>query len=205
MKLIFNLVVCLLLFVFLPSGTAQSRRPNVPSADSLRASFVATFGSDLELVEDELKKRPDDNGRDVFWLAYVKPREPGYFVLRYRFKPDDKRYSHVEHVISFTVAPRGCRRGPPSFGVYARFCMGDTIIVPIFVSRSADHSFELTKQAPAADEDWKTFDEKYPATRDHGLDKTPVENPSESLRYVGRRADIRHNRGRFIYRLNSKP
>lgn len=195
MKLKFTVVVCLLLLVFVPSGAAQSRGRNVPDAKTLRAGFVSAFGNDLELVKDELKKRPDDNGRDVFWLAYVKPRAPGYFILRYRFKPDDKHYSHVEHLISFTVAPRGCRRGPPSFGVYTKFCMGDTIIVPVIVSRAAAHSFELTKQAPAADEDWKTFDEKYPATRDHGLDKTPVENPSESLRYVGRREDIRHNRG----------
>lgn len=195
MKPKFTVAVCLLLFILLPSGAAQSRGRSVRDADSLRASFVSTFGNDFELVNDELKKRPDHKGRDIFWLAYVKPRAPGFFVFRYRFKPDDKRYSHVERVISVTVAPKGCRRGPPSFGIYARFCMGDTIIVPVIASGAADHSFELTKQAPAADEDWKMFDEKYPATRDHGLDQTPVENPSESLRYVGRRADKRHNRG----------
>jgi len=195
MKLRFTLIVCLLLFIFLPSGAAQSRRRKVPDADSLRAGFLSAFGSDFELVKDELKRRPDYKGRDVFWLAYVKPLEPGHFVLRYRFKPDDKRYSHVERLIYFTVAPKGCRRGPPSFGVYARFCMGDTIIVPVIVSGAAGHTFELTKRAPAGNEDWRTIDERYPDFRDRGLDKTPVENPSESLRYVGRRADKRHNRG----------
>ena len=195
MKLKFTLVVFLLLLIFLPAGAAQSRRQSVPDAGSLRAAFVSTFGNDFELVKDELKKRPDDNGLDIFWLAYVKPREPGYFVFRYRFKPDDEHYSHVERVLSVSVAPKGCRRGPPSFGVYSRFCMGDTIIVPVIASGVADHRFELTKQAPAADEDWKLFDEKYPATRDQGSDQTPVENPSESLRYVGRRADLRHHRG----------
>ena len=195
MKLIINLVVCLLLFIFLASGAAQSRRQNVPDADSLRAGFVSAFGNDLELVKDELKKRPDDKGREVFWLAYVKPRGPGYFSLKYSFKPDDKHYSHVERQISFTVAPKGCRRGAPSYGVYARFCMGDTIIVPVIASGGRGHQFELIKQAPAADEDWKTFEEKYPGTRDQGLDKASVKNPAESLRYVGRRADMRHHRG----------
>lgn len=194
MKTIFTLIVCLVLFIFVPSGAAQSRRQHV-DANSLRAGFLSAFGNDFELVKDELKKRPDDKGRDIFWLAYVKPRTPGYFVLIYRFEPDDRRYSHVERVISVTVAPKGCRRGPPSFGIYPRFCMGDTIIVPVLASGAKGHSFELSKQAPAADEDWKTFDEKYPATRDQGLDKTPVENPSDSLRYVGRQADKRHHRG----------
>lgn len=195
MKLIFNLVVCLLVFNFVPSGVAQVRRPKIAGADSLRAGFRSTFESDLELVKDELSKRPDEKGRDIFWLAYVKPRRPGYFILRYRFKPDDTHYSHVERQISFTVAPKGCRRGPPSFGVYARFCMGDTIIVPVIVSGASGHRFELIKQAPAANEDWKTLEEKYPDYRNRGLDKTPVENPSENLRYVGRRVDKRHHRG----------
>jgi hypothetical protein len=194
MKLRFALVTVLLLAP-LSAPAAQSRRPQFSDSASLRASFLAVFGNDFELVKDELKPRPDDNGRDVFWLAYVKPRGPGHFVLRYRFKPDDKHYSHVERQIYFTVAPRGCRRGPPSFGVYGRFCMGDTIVVPVIVSGAAGHSFELIKRAPASDEDWRTIDEKYADSRDRDLDKTPVENPSESLRYVGRRADKRHNRG----------
>jgi hypothetical protein len=39
-----------------------------------------------------------------------------------------------------------------------------------------------------ADEDWKSFEEKYPGHRDDQLSKTPVENPSVNLRYVGRRS-----------------
>ncbi len=70
----------------------------------------------------------------MFWLAYVKARQPGYFTLQYSFKRDDKHYSHEEREIHITVAPKGCRRGPPSSGVYPRFCMGDTIIVPVLVS-----------------------------------------------------------------------
>ena len=193
MKPISYLVVCLLLFIFLPSAAAQSRKA-VPKADALRAGLVSAAGRHFELVKGELKKRPDEKGRDVFWLAHVRPRAPGYFVLRYRFKPDHKHYSHVEHQISFTVAPKGCRRGPQSYGVYERFCMGDTIIVPVIVSGARGHKFELTKRAPAADEDWRTLDEKYP-DRKKGLDTTPVENPSENLRYVGHRPDVRHNRG----------
>jgi hypothetical protein len=87
MKLRFALVTVLLLAP-LSAPAAQSRRPQFSDSASLRASFLAVFGNDFELVKDELKPRPDDNGRDVFWLAYVKPRGPGHFVLRYRFKPE---------------------------------------------------------------------------------------------------------------------
>jgi hypothetical protein len=184
------------LVVFFASATAQTRRrPQFSDSASLRATFLAAFGNDFELVKDEITSRSNENGGGTFWLAYVRPHGPGHFSLQYSFKRDDKHYSHEERELHFNVAPIGCRRGPPSFGVYARFCMGDTIIVPVFVSGANSHEFKLTKQAPAANEDWQTFDEKYPDFRNRDLDKTPVENPSENLRYIGRRADKRHNRG----------
>lgn len=182
------------LFVLFSSATAQTRRSAAPDSTSLRSSFLAAFGSDFELVKDELKTRSNESGGGTFWLAYVKARQPGYFTLQYSFKRDDKHYSHEERDISFTVAPKGCRRGPPSSGVYSRFCLGDTIIVPMLVSGASGIEFKLTKQAPKEDEDWLMFDDRYPGYRDHELDKTPVENPSESLRYVGRSAHKAHHR-----------
>ena len=130
--------------------------------------------------------RSNESGGGAFWLAYVKPHSTGYFGLQYRFKYNDKLYSHVEHEIFFGVGPQGCRRGPPSSGVYSRFCLGDTVIVPVLVNSFTEHKFKLTKSQPWRAEDWQTFDDKYPETRDQKLDKTPVANPSESLRYVGR-------------------
>jgi hypothetical protein len=176
------------LFVLFASTSAQTRRSVPPDSASLRSSFLAAFGNDFELVKDGTTPRTIERGGGMYWLAYVQARQPGYFSLQYSFKRDDNHYSHEEREIHITVAPQGCRRGPPSSGVYPRFCLGDTIIVPVLVSGASSHEFKLKKQAPAADEDWKTFDEKYPDSRDRDLDKTPVENPSESLRYVGRRA-----------------
>ena len=190
------------LFVFFASATAQTRRSAAPDSASLRSSFLATFGSDFELVKDEIQTRSNEQGGGTFWLAFVKARQPGYFTLQYSFKRDDKHYSHEEREIHVTVAPKGCRRGPPSSGVYPRFCIGDTIIVPVLVSGGSGFEFKLTKQAPAADEDWKTFAEKYPDFRDGDLDKTPVTNPSESLRYVGRRAHkMPHRRPGYTLQL----
>lgn len=177
------------LIVFFASATAQTRRSAAPDSALLRSSFLAAFGSDFELVKDKIQTRSNESGGGTFWLAYVRPLRPGHFSLQYSFKRDDKHFSHEERDISFTVAPKGCRRGPPSSGVYSRFCLGDTVIVPILLSGGSGFEFKLTKKTPAADEDWTKFDEKYPETRDQELDKTPVTNPSESLRYIGRRAN----------------
>ena len=175
-------------FVCFASAAAQTRRPPVADSASLRSSFVAVFGNDFELVKDEITSRTIEQGGGTFWLAYVRPHAPGHFSVQYSFKRDDQHYSHEEREIRFTVAPKGCRRGPPSSGVYSRFCLGDTIIVPVFVLGAGRHQFALKKQSPAAEEDGKTFDEKYPNFRDGDLDKRPVSNPSQSLQYVGRRS-----------------
>jgi hypothetical protein len=114
MKLIFTLVVCLLLFIFLPSGAAQSRRRQVPDAASLRAKFLAAVETEFDLVKDEFKSHPSGASSGTYWLAHVKPKHPGHVALQYSFKPTGQHYSHVEHEIYFTVAPKACRRGPPS-------------------------------------------------------------------------------------------
>jgi hypothetical protein len=180
-------VLGLILITLLPIASAQTRRrPHFSDSASLRASFLAAFGNDFELVKDEMRSRTNEQGGGSYWLAYVKPRGPAYFTLQYSFKRDDKHYSHEERDIYVAVAPKGCRRGPPSSGVYHRFCMGDTIIVPVFVLGASDHEFKLTKQTPAADEDWRTAEERYPESGADRLDKSAVENPADSLRFLGR-------------------
>jgi len=190
------------LFILFASVTAQTRRSTPVDSASLRANFLAAFGNDFDLVKDEFKTRSNEQGGGMFWLAYVKPRAPGYFSLQYSFKRDDNHYSHEEREIPVTVAPKGCRRGPPSSGVYSRFCEGDTIIVPVLVSGASAHEFKLTKQTTREDEDWKTFDEKYPDFRNRDLDKTPVSNPSQSLQYVGSRSHkMLHRRPGYTLQL----
>jgi hypothetical protein len=186
MKSIAKALVCCLLISLPITTVAQTRRSSRPDAAQLRSRFLAAFGNDFDLVKDEFRSRSGEQGGGEYWLAYVKPTHAGYFGLQYRFKPNDNHNSHVEHEIFFGVGPRGCRRGPPSSGVYTRFCLGDTVIVPVLVNRFTEHEFKLAKSQPLRDEDWQTFEDKYPEIRDQKLDTTPVANPSESLRYVGR-------------------
>jgi len=190
------------LFILFASAIAQTPRSPVTDPALLRAAFLAAFGSDFQLVKDEITSRSNEQGGGMFWLAYVRPHGAGDFSLQYSFKRDDKHYSHEEREIHVSVAPQGCRRGPPSSGVYSRFCMGDTIIVPVMVSGASAHEFKLTKRAPAEDEDWKTFAEKYPDFRNRDLDRTPVSNPSQSLQYVGRRSHkMLHRRPGYTLQL----
>ena len=107
------------LFILFALTPAQTRRSAVPDPASLRARFLAAFGNDFELVKDEIAPRSNEQGGGMFWLAYVRPRGPGHFALQYSFKRDDKHYSHEERELSVSVAPKGCRRGPPSSGVYS--------------------------------------------------------------------------------------
>ena len=174
------------LFVFFASATGQTRRSAGADSASLRTNFLAAFGKHFDLLKDEFKSHPSGSGSGRFWLAYVNPKHPGYFALQYRYKPKDPHYSHVEHEMYFGVGPKGCRRGPPDAGVYGRFCVGDTVIIPVVFESSNGYEFKLVKGDTAADEDAKTFDELYPNSRNRELDEEPVANPSASLRYVGR-------------------
>ena len=173
------------LFVFFASATAQTRRSAAAESASLRTSFLAAFGEHFDLLKDEFKSHPSGAGSGRFWLAYVKPKHPGYFALQYRYRPKDPHFSQVEHEIRFGVGPKGCRRGPPDAGVYGRFCVGDTVIIPVVFESSNGYEFKLVKGDTAANEGAKTFDELYP-NRNRELNKEPVANPSASLRYVGR-------------------
>lgn len=174
------------LFVFFASVTAHTRRSAAADSASLRTNFLAAFGEHFDLLKDEFKSHPSGAGSGRFWLAYVKPKHPGYFALQYRYKPKDPHFSHVEHEVYFGVGPKDCRRGPPDAGVYGRFCVGDTVIIPVVFESSTGYEFKLVKGDTAANEDSKTFDELYPNFRNRELDKEPVANPSASLRYVGR-------------------
>lgn len=191
MKIFLNLTaVCCLLLIVASAVSGQTRKPKQPDATALRSKFVTAFGRDFDLVKDEFKTRVNESSGESYWLAYAKPKHAGYFYLQYRYRYNDKLYSHVEREIRFGVGPKGCRRGPPYAGTYSRFCLGDTVIVAVVIDRYTEHEFKLVKAEPLNDEkDWETFDDKHPAVRDQGLDQTQIANPAaEHLKYVGSRS-----------------
>jgi hypothetical protein len=115
----------------------------------------------------------------------VKPKRTGYFYLQYRYHERFPVYSS-EHEIGLSVGPQGCRRGPAYAGVFSRFCLGDTVILPVLLNDYTEHEFELG-EAEYTDPASPAFDQEYSDLQGPSLDQTEIPNPAaETLRYIGR-------------------
>ena len=155
------------------------------AAERLRIQLATAVASDFEIVKEELKQRSTLSGGGTYWLVHVKPKHSGDFTFTYRYNYNDSHYSHVEREFGLRVGPKRCRRGPPFTGSYSRFCVGDTIILPIAISNFTEHQFSLKSREYTKEED-AAFDKEYPAPGEVGLDRSPVPNAVSELRYVGR-------------------
>ncbi len=181
---------CVLLFALLVGLVATAHGQKVRPGKSidleqLRSKFEAALGEQFEVVKGELKGRSNAQGGGTYWLAHIKPKQPGFYNLTYRYNYNDPHYSHVEREFTMNVGRKGCRRGVPSYGSYHRYCMGDTIIFPVAIFNFTEHEFTLksTAHTPEQDAVW----ERPPSeSADGKLDSTPVTNPlADNLRYVG--------------------
>lgn len=182
-----------LLFVLLlaaaspaPAQKAQKKQAGKSvNFEQLRSTFVAAVGNDFQLVKDELRPRSNESGGGTYWLAHLKTKHPGTFTLSYRYNYNDPLYSHVERTFNLNIGRKSCRRGVPSYGSYFRFCLGDTIILPVVINNFTEHEFTLksTAYTPEQDEVWEKV---YKEPADDRLDQTAVNNPAaDLLRYVG--------------------
>jgi hypothetical protein len=166
----------LVLLMLSPWIIAQSAKPKPQDANTLRTKFVAAFGKDFDLVKDQMTTRAVERGGGTYWLAFVKPKRTGHFYLQYRYQESDPLYIR-EHEIRFGIGPEKCRRGAPYSGVYARFCLGDTLIVPVLVNNYPGHEFKLAKAEYAngkEDPPESTMDSA-------GLDNSSIENPAAPI------------------------
>ena len=153
--------------------------------DQLRSKFEEAVGKDFEIVKVESKGRSNARGGGTYWLAHIKPKQPGFFTLTYRYNYNDSHYSHVEREFSFGVGRKGCSRGVPSYGSYHRYCLGDTIVFPVAIYNFTEHEFNLktTPHTPEQDAVWEKAASDPANAR---LDGAEVDNPIAShMRYVG--------------------
>jgi hypothetical protein len=181
-----RIILCALLLSVAFTASAQRLRPGkTVDLDQLRSKFEAAVGKDFEVVKGELKGRSSARGGGTYWLAHIRPKQPGFFHLTYRYNYNDSHYSHVEREFSLGVGRKGCSRGVPSYGSYHRFCMGDTIIFPVAIYNFTEHEFNLksTAHTPEQDAVW----EKPASDPPEGdVDRASVTNPlADNLRYVG--------------------
>jgi hypothetical protein len=185
----FSLFNCILLgalcLAFVPAIAAQTgRRVRSIGREQLRSRFTVAAGKDFEIVKDEFKRSPNAGGGSNYWLVYIKPKQAGFFKLTYRYKYSDSHYSHVEREFGINVGQRSCRRGAPSAGSYYRFCLDDTIIVPVIIDGFTEHQFSLTSSAYTPDQDLA-----YEPAKSYSSAETSagplVNNPlAEHLRFV---------------------
>jgi hypothetical protein len=137
------LVVVLLGLFLAGAATAQTTQSKSVDTAKLRTALSATLGSHFSIVKDELAQRSNWHGGQLFWLVHVKPAHAGHFTIKHRFKYNDPLYSHVERELRLRVGKQGCLRSPMHPGNFAKFCLGDTVILPIDINKFTEHEFSL--------------------------------------------------------------
>ena len=150
-----------------------------PDTAQLHRALAAALGEDFQIVHTELSSGLRERG-GAFWLVHAMPRRSGMFELRYRYdyrdltRPQDPRYTHVEHTSYIRVGERGCWRRRQAKDA----CLGDTVILP-FVVDDTGHTFALTFRESSGDWNGEADAQVPPGTES-------VPNPlSAHLRFLG--------------------
>jgi hypothetical protein len=157
--------------------------------EQVRTSFKAASTEYFEIGRDELAGLESEKQPGAYWLVHVKPRVTGHFTIKYTYKYNDPFYSEGENEIPIGVGEKTCGRRPsPQAGV-ARFCFGDTVILPIRAGNRYDYSFSIKY----VDQKYDPANE-YPLTNQTGSYDVKVANPLEPyVKLIGvQRAEMPH-------------
>lgn len=149
--------------------------------EQARAAFKTAAPEHFNLIDDRLAGLESEKRPGAYWLVKVKPKKAGHYAVKYVFKYNDKFYSEGEVVIRFGVGESPCDRKPHSEGGIARFCLGDTVILPVRAANRYDYTFEIkyTYEDPAYSA-WKK------PTEDTGANVPKIQNPlSSHLKFAG--------------------
>jgi hypothetical protein len=157
--------------------------------EQVRSNFKAASAEYFEVVRDQLAGLESEKRPGAYWLVHVKPRMTGHFTVKYTYKYNDPFYSEGENEIPVGVGEKVCGRRPsPQAGV-ARFCLGDTVILPIRAGNRYDYSFSIRY----VDQKYDAANE-YPLTPMAGSYEVKVGNPLEPyMKLIGvQRAEMPH-------------
>lgn len=169
-----------LLILLSSISTAQQPQSKTVDVAQLRPRLSQALGEHLTIVKDELTRRSNWHGGQLFWLVYVQPKHVGHYALRYRYNYNGSHYSHVERELPFRAGKQGCLRDLQDNGLYARFCLGDTVILPIAIENYTEHEFSLKFTSEQMGEEIDTVLGEPKRSKD--LPNNPVE---EHLVYIG--------------------
>ena len=172
------------LLVVLLFGVAAAQKPQPRTVDTalLRTRLKTAFGDHLAIIKDETTQRSNWHGGQLFWLVYVQPKRVGHVSIKYRYNYNGSLYSHVERELPIRVGKQGCLRGPQGLGLYSKFCLGDTIILPIAIENFTEHEFSLKFTGEDVRDDPVS-----PSADPESVDLAP--NPvADHLDYIGNRS-----------------
>lgn len=162
-----------------------------------RQTFKTAANEHFQMIDDRLAGIESEKQPGAYWLVKVKPKKAGHYSVKYVFKYNDKFYSEGEAAIRFGVGERICDRSPHSEGGIARFCLGDTVILPFRAGNRYNYTFEIkyTYEDPAYSA-WKKPSEIV----DPGVPK--IQNPlSAHLKFIGTKVWRMPNRACCITRV----
>jgi hypothetical protein len=157
--------------------------------EQVRTSFKAASAEYFDVVRDELAGLESEKLPAAYWLVHIKPKRSGHFTIKYTYRYNDPFYSEGENELLVGVAEKLCNRRPsPQAGV-ARFCLGDTVILPIRAANRYDYSFSIKY----VDQKYNAADE-YPLTNNEGSYEVKVGNPlKRHLKLIGlQRSEMPH-------------
>jgi hypothetical protein len=157
--------------------------------EQVRTSFKAASAEYFEVVRDELAGLESEKLPGAYWLVHIKPKRTGHFTIKYTYRYNDPFYSEGENELLIGVAGKLCNRRPsPQAGV-ARFCLGDTVILPVRAGNRYDYSFSIKY----VDQKYNPADE-FPLTNTEGNYEVKAPNPLKHyLKFIGvQRSEMPH-------------
>lgn len=140
---------------------ADEKQPAAPKPlEQLQRNLTAALGNRFEFVEGQLAEK----SRDRYWLAKVRPKQEGEFVLRCEIKnqkPDAAGYDGRTITYHLVIGKAGFARvhNLSHYGtyVYPHACVGDILILPVpvfFADDIAHCRFEMPQDQSPEDENW---------------------------------------------------
>lgn len=159
--------------------------------DQVRAAFGAAAAEHFQILGDELAGLESEKRPGAYWLVRVKPKRSGHYAVRFTFKYNHPSYDEGENVLYVRVGGKICdRQAQPQAGI-ARFCLGDTVILPIRAANRYAYSFQI-KYTYEEPEDFRGKKAKAPADQDAAEVQNPV---GPYLRYLGSKRAQMDQRG----------
>lgn len=152
--------------------------------EELRSRFVAAFGTDVDLVRDELREKDGA----TYWLASVRPKRSGEIVFRHTYQTPGSGYRYQDHEMRIFVGERGAPRALRADLRPQRVSVGDLVLVPVRSGKGiVGHAFRTDSRFP------RYYRSDFPSTYDErplasGVTELHSRDGDAVLRYLGREA-----------------